>query len=74
MAGSVAGLLGAALTAALVSLALAISGAEYVPALGFVVASYIPLMIAEAAVTGAALAFLTKVKPELLGLEQPAHG
>lgn len=72
--GILAGLVGAVGTAGLVCLALALSGPEYVPALGVIAATYVPLMIAEAAVTGAALGFMTKVKPELLGLEQPVHG
>jgi cobalt/nickel transport system permease protein len=57
------------LTAGLVCVALGLSGAEYVPALGVVMISYGPLALVEAMVTGAAVVLLRRVKPELLGAE-----
>lgn len=72
--GAAAGGLGVALTAALVCAALALSGAEYVPALGIILASYGPLAIVEAVITGAAVGLLKKIKPELLGVPEAAHG
>jgi cobalt/nickel transport system permease protein len=74
LVGALAGLTGAVGTAALVCLALALSGPEYAPALGVIAATYVPLMVGEAVVGGMALGFMTKVKPEMLGLEQPVHG
>jgi cobalt/nickel transport system permease protein len=67
LAGAAAGALATVLTAGLVCLALALSGPEYVPALGLVLASYGPLALIEAALGGAAAGFLRQVKPELLG-------
>ncbi|MGF1640511.1 MAG: cobalt transporter CbiM [Rhodospirillales bacterium] len=72
--GALAGLLATALTATLVVLGVAISGAEYVPALGLVAASCLPLMVGEAAVTAATVGFVVRVKPELLRPTRPAHG
>jgi cobalt/nickel transport system permease protein len=65
--GAAAGVVGVGLTALLVCAALALSGKEYVPALALVVASYGPLAVVEAALTGAAVGLLKKVKPEVLG-------
>jgi cobalt/nickel transport system permease protein len=72
--GASAGALGVGLTAVLVCASLAFSGDPYVPALGIVVASYVPLAIVEAVVTGACVSMLKKVKPETLGSEGAAHG
>ncbi len=72
--GAIAGIAAVALTAILVCLALALSGPEYVPALGLVLASYGPLAVVEGAVTGAAVLLLRQVKPELLGAEVPGEG
>lgn len=72
--GATAGAGAVALTAVFVCAALALSGSEYVPALGIVAASYGPLAIVEGAITGAAVALVRQVKPELLGVEEPSHG
>jgi len=72
--GGLAGFLGTASTAAMVCLSLALSGPEYVPALGVVAATYLPLIVVETAVTAAAVVLVAKVKPDLLGVEAPAHG
>ena len=55
-------------TAACVSAALALSSADYLPSLRIIVLTYVPLALAEAAITGFAVSFLVKVKPEVLGL------
>lgn len=72
--GAVAGGCAVLLTAALVCAALALSGPEFVPALGIILISYGPLALMEGAVTGAAVLFLRQTKPELLGIEEPSHG
>lgn len=72
--GAVAGGCAVLLTAALVCTALALSGPEFVPALGIILISYGPLALMEGAVTGAAVLLLRQTKPELLGIEEPSHG
>ncbi len=72
--GAAAGGSGVVLTAVLVCASLALSGDEYVPALGIILASYGPLAIVEAVITGAAVSMLKKLKPELLGVPEAAHG
>ena len=62
------------LTAVAVCAALALSGSEYVPALGIVLASYGPLALVEGVVTGAAVVLMRRVKPELLGPEAVVSG
>ncbi len=72
--GAVAGGCAVLLTATLVCTALALSGPEFVPALGIILISYGPLALMEGAVTGAAVLLLRQTKPELLGIEEPSHG
>jgi cobalt/nickel transport system permease protein len=72
--GVAAGLLGVGLTAVAVCVALALSGSEYVPALGLVFASYGPLAVVEGVVTGAAVVLMRRVKPELLSAEAAVGG
>lgn len=55
-------------TAACVALALALSSADYLPSLRVIAVTYVPLALAEAVVTGFAVSFVMKVKPEMLGL------
>ncbi|NLH82823.1 MAG: cobalamin biosynthesis protein CbiM, partial [Phyllobacteriaceae bacterium] len=55
-------------TAACVSAALALSSADYLPSLRIIAITYVPLALAEAVITGFAVSFLMKVKPEVLGL------
>lgn len=69
-AGLLAGLCGAlsvALTGAGVALALALSASEFVPSARIVLATYLPLMIGEALIAGFAVAFVKRVRPEMLG-------
>lgn len=69
VAGVLAALCGALTTLAtggLVALSLAASASAYVPAAKVLLATYIPLMIGEALITGFAVAFVKRVRPELL--------
>ena len=67
--GAAAGALGVFLTAVLMSVSLALSGRELMPAAQVILAAYLPLILAEAAVTGAVIAFLGRVAPEVLSLQ-----
>ncbi|MDD3518338.1 MAG: cobalt transporter CbiM [Chromatiales bacterium] len=69
--GAAAGATGVLLTGAMVAFALALSGQAFVPAAKVILVTYLPLSIAEAAVTGAAVAFALRVAPELLLVENP---
>lgn len=51
-------------TGAAVSGALALSSPDFVPSAKIIVATYVPLMIIEAIVTGFCVSFLKRVKPE----------
>lgn len=64
--GAAAGALAVILTSLMVACSLALSGRELLPAAQIILAGYVPLAIVEAAVTGATLAFLGRVAPELL--------
>lgn len=64
--GAAAGALAVATTGALVSLSLALSTTAFEPVAKVVLITYLPLLLVEAAVTGAAVAFLHRVAPELL--------
>lgn len=66
--GGLVGGLAVAGTAAGVALALALSSPDYVPSLKIVLATYLPLAAIEALITGAALSFLARVRPEMLSL------
>ncbi|GAA3921601.1 cobalt transporter CbiM [Litoribacillus peritrichatus] len=69
MLGACAGLLGAGLTGVLVGLSLVVSGSEYLASSKVILATYIPLILAEAAITAVTLSFISKVSPELLGVK-----
>jgi cobalt/nickel transport system permease protein len=58
------------LTGLMVSLSLALSQAAFLPAAKVILLTYLPLALAESAVTGAVIAFVWRVAPELL---QPAY-
>ena len=55
-------------TGGLVALSLAVSAPEYTPVASVLLATYLPLAIAEAFVTAAVVSFLWRVQPEALGL------
>ena len=54
-----------ALTAMLVALALTLSGEAFIPAAQFVIVAHIPVMVIEAALSGAAVYLAYRVKPAL---------
>ncbi len=64
--GAAAGALAVAMTCALVGGALALSGREFILAAKLVFAAHLPVMVIEAAITGAAATLLHTVKPEVL--------
>ncbi len=64
--GGLCGALSVVATGGGVALALALSDSAYVPSAKIILATYIPLMIGEGIITGFAIAFLKRVKPELL--------
>lgn len=66
--GAVVGALAVAGTMAGVASALALSSPDFVPSLGVVAATQLPLAAIEAAVTGVLVAHLARVKPEILAL------
>lgn len=68
--GGISGALGVLMTGALVSLSLGLSSSEFLPAARLVLATYAPLMIAEAAVTGFTLGFILRVAPELITIRE----
>ena len=54
-------------TAGMVSLALALSSADYLPSLRVIAVTYLPLAAVEAVIGGFLVGFLARVKPEVLG-------
>ncbi|HEY5717706.1 MAG TPA: cobalt transporter CbiM [Motiliproteus sp.] len=64
--GAAAGAVGVLGTALLLCASLVLSGPEFLPAGQVIVATYLPLLLAEAFVTGATLRFIQRVAPELL--------
>jgi cobalt/nickel transport system permease protein len=58
-------------TAGGVALALALSASEYVPALSVVLLTYGPLAVVEGGITAATVAFLGRVKPDILPFLTP---
>jgi cobalt/nickel transport system permease protein len=69
--GALAGGLGVILSGLMVSGALALSQAAFLPAAKVILLTYLPLALVEAVVTGAVIAFVWRVAPELL---QPGYG
>ena len=70
--GALAGALCVLLTGAMVAGALALSASEFVPSARIILLTYLPLAVGEALVTGFAVAFLAKVRPEAFAaLEAP---
>jgi cobalt/nickel transport system permease protein len=68
--GALAGGLGVVLTGLMVSLSLALSQEAFLPAAKVILLTYLPLALVESAVTGAVIAFVWRVAPELL---QPGY-
>ncbi|MCP5420729.1 MAG: cobalt transporter CbiM [Gammaproteobacteria bacterium] len=69
--GALAGGLAIALSAGLVGLSLALSGKAFIPAAQWVFISNLPIMVVEALLTGATVALIRQVKPELF--DRPLH-
>ncbi|UOK70905.1 cobalt transporter CbiM [Ancylobacter polymorphus] len=65
-AGAAAGALAVLGTGAMVALALWLSSSDFAPASRVVIATYLPLALVEAFVTGAVVSFLARVQPEAL--------
>jgi cobalt/nickel transport system permease protein len=55
-----------AATGGLVAASLLLSSSDYAPSAKIVLATYVPLMVGEAVITGFAVAFLKRVRPEVL--------
>lgn len=72
--GAVGGAAAVALTGVMVGTALALSGNEFIPAAKVLFATFLPLTLVEAAVTGATVSFIKRVAPELLFAQEPAYG
>lgn len=72
--GALSGALAATMTGLLVCTSLALSGNAFVPAAKILFATFVPLALVEAMVTGATVSFLKRVSPELLFLQESAHG
>ncbi len=70
--GAATGAASVALTCIALGLALALSGREFIPAAKLVLATHVPLMGVEAVVTGAVVALLQKVRPDVLAAPLPA--
>ncbi len=66
--GAFAGVACVLATGALVALSLALSNPAYIEATKLVILTYLPLAAGEAAVTAAALAFLWRVAPDMIGV------
>jgi cobalt/nickel transport system permease protein len=71
--GAAAGTLGVCLSGVMLSGSLALSSSDYLPAAGVILATYLPLLIAEAAITGAIASFLIRVSPEILMPREPGY-
>jgi cobalt/nickel transport system permease protein len=69
--GGAAGAFAVAATCAGIALALSLSGTVFVPAAKLIAAAHLPVMIVETFITGAVLAFLQRVKPEVLAVSRP---
>ncbi|AFP30244.1 cobalt transporter CbiM [Marinobacter sp. BSs20148] len=72
--GALSGALAVVMTGLLVCTALAFSSNAFVPAAKVLFATFVPLALVEAMVTGATVSFLKRVSPELLFARGPAHG
>lgn len=64
--GALAGIVGVSLTGLMVALSLGLSDPAYAVAAKVILATYAPLLLVEAVVTGAIVGFLWRVAPELL--------
>ena len=72
--GFAAGALAIVVGGVLLAGALITTGEEFTMVAGVVLAAHVPVMVVEGLVTGAAIAFLRKVRPETLGTNLIAAG
>jgi cobalt/nickel transport system permease protein len=72
--GAFTGGTGVLLTGLMVTFSIAFSNEAFLPAARVILITYLPLMVAEAAVTGAAIGFVRRVSPELLFVPERQHG
>lgn len=72
--GAISGAFAVATTGLLVCTSLALSGNAFVPAAKILFATFLPLALVEAMITGATVSFLKRVSPELFFLEESTHG
>ncbi|MEW6378019.1 MAG: cobalt transporter CbiM [bacterium] len=67
-AGALCGALGTLLAGIILALLLVTAGENFLGVAKVALAAHVPVIIIEAAVTGVAVAFLLKVKPDLIGV------
>lgn len=67
LVGAIAGIGAVLATSLLIALALALSDPAYLTASKLVVATHVPLMVAEAAIGAAVVSFLWRVSPDMIG-------
>lgn len=72
--GVLTGGTGVLLTGLMVTFSIAFSNEAFLPAARVILITYLPLMVAEAAVTGAVIGFVRRVSPELLFVPERQHG
>jgi cobalt/nickel transport system permease protein len=72
--GVLAGSTSTLMSVLMLVLALVGTGGEFVRAAQYAVIAHLPIVAVEAVVTGSALAFLVKVKPEVIALSPPEKG
>lgn len=70
VAGAIAGALAILFAGMILAGVLVTSGEEFQTAAGVVLAAHVPIMIVEALVTGGAVAYLKRVRPEALGTSE----
>ncbi len=74
MLGSAAGILAVLLTGLMLAASLVLSGEAFWPAARVIAISFIPLALIEGLMTGIVVAFLLRVEPALLRLDEVRHG
>ncbi len=74
LVGTSAGVLGVVLTALLLSGSLLLSGEPFGPAARVIAITFVPLALVEGLLTGIVVAFLLRVEPTLLRLDEVRHG
>jgi cobalt/nickel transport system permease protein len=73
IAGAIAGALSILFAGLILALVMFSTGEEFRAVAGVVLVAHIPIMIVEGLVTGGAVGFLRRVRPEALGIVAPAN-